>query len=118
MKIKSTNRTKKLNLISVLIKDINNQGNPQIKYDTIKEIVSQITIEKVKVLTKEIIKIMPFEALKFYFNELKPLITISVIYNYSGDYSIEVESAPAIFQNFNKELDEITTMLDNVIISF
>ncbi len=116
--MKAKTRNRELNLISVFVNNISEKRNPKFIYNSAKEIVPQIAIDAVEVLTNEIIEIMPVEALSYYFSERKSLITFAVSYNNSGEYSIIVDSAFAIIETFHKEIDEIFEMLDKAIICF
>jgi hypothetical protein len=118
MKRKLANHKRELYLISVLVNDINENKNPEIIYHAIKEIVPQIAIDLVEALTRKILKVIPPEALNYYYNEGASLISIIVVYNNSGEYSIVVETSPAIQEYFKKEIDEIAAIMDNVIINF
>lgn len=115
MKKTSLNKKKQLILLSVVLTHIHGSQDISVSYKILREIVPQSAINALQEITDKILDIMPDEAKSFYVNGRIPLLEICVLYSNDGEYSLEVNSATAILQIFNNDLEKIISLLDDAI---
>jgi hypothetical protein len=115
MKRTKIGKKRELPLVKVLIKDIVGNGREKITCQVNEQIVPSLVVDSIKLLAHKIIEIMPEEAISLYRNEGSSLIEFLIVYSQEGDYSIAIDSAPPVLENFNNEISKIIDLLDNAV---